>query len=108
MDSLAAGYACDRCQIENRPAAASDHCGNRMLDAKEHTGRIDRHDAVPTGSAVQVLFRAPGHPGIVDQYIQLAESPRAASHTDLPVLLVRYIERFEMRGVADALGNLLA
>src|SRR5205823_7274624 len=51
----------------NRPSQVSDHCRDRVFDAEEHAGRVDRHDPVPGLGAVKILLGATGDAGIIDQ-----------------------------------------
>ena len=96
----------DRLTID--PPPVGDQGRDRVFDAEEHAGRVDRHDPVPGFGAVKILFGAAGDAGIVDQHIELAEMPRGGGHDGGPVLLFRHIKRFEARRGADIISDFSA
>jgi len=81
---------------------------HRVFNGAEHAGRIDRHDPVPSLSAVEILFGAARNSGIVDQHIELPEMLGGGGHDGGPTLLLGHIERFESRRGANSIGPLPA
>ena len=79
------------------PPAIGDHGRNRVLDAKEHPGGVNRHDPMPGFGTVEVLFGAARDAGIVDQHVELAEMAGSSSHDGGPTPFLGDIERFEPR-----------
>jgi hypothetical protein len=53
----------DRLTID--PPPFGDHGRDRVFDAEEYAGRVDRYDPVPGFGAVKILFGAAGDAGIV-------------------------------------------
>src|SRR6516225_5615544 len=94
---LAADNTRNRGKVNDRPAAIGDHGRDRVLDAKEHPGGVNRHDPMPGFGAVEVLFGAARDAGIVDQHVELAEMAGSGSHDGGPTPFLGDIERFEPR-----------
>ena len=65
VNVLAADDAGNRRQIDDRSAAISDHCRDRVFDAEEHAGRVDRNNPVPGFGAVKSCSALPEMPALL-------------------------------------------
>src|SRR5215470_863010 len=103
---LAADDTRNRRQVDDRPAAIGDHGRDRVLDAKEHPGGVNRHDPMPGFGAVEVLFGAARDAGIVDQHVEFAEMAGSGSHDGGPTPFLGDIELLEPRRDTNTIGYL--
>src|SRR6516164_3863895 len=78
---LAADNTRNRRQVNDRPAAIGDHGRDRVLDAKEHPGGVNRHDPMPGFGTVEVLFGAARDAGMLTNTSSLPKWPVVAATT---------------------------
>src|SRR5579883_2600774 len=79
MNAVLAGDPGDRGDVDDRPAALRLHVRDREFHAEKDAARVDRHQPVPGGGVEQILDRAAGQPGIVDENVEPAISGSVAS-----------------------------
>jgi len=92
MDPFLPGDAGDRRDIDDRPAAGRLHERDREFHAQKDAARVDRHQPVPGRGIEQIIDRAAGEPGVVDENIELAELGEGRVDCRLPFRLARHIE----------------
>jgi len=95
MDPVLAGDAGNRRDVDDRPATRRLHDRDREFHAEKDAARVDRHQPVPGGGVEQILDRAAGEPGVVDQNVELFELGERGINRRLPFRLARHVETAE-------------
>ena len=97
MHVVLAGDARNRRDVDDRPAAGRLHQRDREFHAEKDAARIDRHQPVPGRGVEQILDRAAGETGVVDENVEPAELGNRRIDRRLPLRLTGHIEMAEHR-----------
>jgi hypothetical protein len=91
----------DRCEIDDRAAAAFDHFGNGIFRHQHHRGDIDAHRAIP-GVDVDLdgVAARTGNADIVDENVEPAPGLHRAHHDRLARRRIAHIAFDDLRDAA--------
>jgi len=97
-----AGDARNRRDVDNRPATRGLHNRDREFHPQEDAARVDCHQPVPGRGVEEILDRAAGEPGIVDEDVEPSILGEGGIDGRLPLRLARYVEAAEDRSTIRA------